>query len=190
MPNVAWSDPVRDAQWYVSTLHLADVHAIGRGSGITVAVIDSGVNGAHQDLTGTVLQGADADLAGIGWTDGGDHGTGVASLIAGHGHGGSDGILGVAPDARILPIGRSTSALDRGMPSTRIPAAIDYAVQHGAKVITLAFGGVAFGELEGAVQRAQAADVVIVAGTGNVGDPAPRASAASTTRRSTRVSSP
>ncbi|MEV6523318.1 S8 family serine peptidase [Longispora sp. NPDC051575] len=171
VPGAASADPIRDAQWYISAMHLSDVHTISRGARVTVAVIDSGVDAEHSDLVGSVLKGADANLNGDGWTDGGDHGTGVASLVAGHGHEGGGGVLGIAPEAKILPIGRSTSALDRGMPSARIPAAIDYAVQHGAKVITLAFGGVAFGELEAAIQRAQAADVVIVAGTGNVGDP-------------------
>ncbi|WP_018352238.1 S8 family serine peptidase [Longispora albida] len=165
LPVPAQADTVRDGQWYTGALRLADVHKISRGAGVTVAVIDSGVHASHPDLAGNVLPGAGPD--------GGDHGTGVASLVAGHGHGpgSGDGVLGIAPEAKVLAIGRSTSTLDRGMASEQVPAAIDQAIQGGAKVITLAMGGVASTALERAIQRAQAAGVVVVAGTGNTTEP-------------------
>src|SRR6202034_2384362 len=68
----------------------------------------TGVDATHPDLTGTVTAGP--DFSGTGRTPGspywGDEGTAVASLIAGHGHGpgGTEGITGIAPAARILSV--------------------------------------------------------------------------------------
>ena len=95
----AAADSIRDNQQWV--LGMMDVRAAWQqteGAGVTVAVIDSGVNPYVSDLTGSVITGP--DLSGVStrpsnpnW---GVHGTWMASLIAGHGHaGGSSGIIDV-----------------------------------------------------------------------------------------------
>ena len=75
---------------------------------MTVAVLSTGVDGSHPDLAGTVTTGPDFAKTGRGpgqayWAD---EGTAVAGLIAGHGHGagGSEGVTGIAPGARILSV--------------------------------------------------------------------------------------
>ena len=73
------------------------------GRGVTVAVIDSGVNPNISDLSGSVITGPDytgvtTSPSSKNW---GVHGTWMASLIAGHGHdGGLSGVVGTAPAAR------------------------------------------------------------------------------------------
>ena len=106
--SAAPANQVRDSQQWV--LNMLDVPAAwmnASGEGVTVAVIDSGVNPDVSDLTGSVITGP--DLTGLSTPSSnphwGEHGTWMASIIAGHGHdGGGSGIEGVAPDAKILSI--------------------------------------------------------------------------------------
>lgn len=166
----ARADEIRDAQWELEFLDIAKVHQITRGGGVTVAVVDTGVDGDHPDLKGSVLDGFDrTDLAGgNGWNDTHGHGTAMASLIAGHGHGPGhgDGILGIAPDAKILPckIGDGEDARP-----DETAEAIRKAVELGADVINISLAYPAKGSeaLRQAVAEALRRDVVVVAGAGN-----------------------
>ncbi|WP_369273763.1 type VII secretion-associated serine protease mycosin [Streptomyces sp. R11] len=170
---VAFADYVRDQQWALNAFAAEDVWAESEGAGVTVAVVDSGVDGGHPDLTGQVLEGKD-------FTDGGNaqedilgHGTKMASLIAGHGHGAgnSSGVIGLAPKAKILPLRTLQTNSDRNLDETW-GAAVRYAVDHGAKVINLSIandGGKTLSAGRDAIAYAQAHDVVVVAGSGNDG---------------------
>src|SRR4051794_10760099 len=100
----ARADPVRQYQWYLAPLKIAQAQQITRGAGVVVAVVDSPVYAAHRDLSGQLLQGTTTDGGPAnGWGDdssGNAHGTEVASVIAGKG-GGDDHMLGIAPGAKI-----------------------------------------------------------------------------------------
>jgi membrane-anchored mycosin MYCP len=161
----AQADGVRSQQWYLSSMDLAAVHAISRGSGVTVAVIDSGVDATHPDLTGNVQPGT--ETAGTRDVDG--RGTALASLVAGHGHGAgnADGVLGLAPDAAILPVAFASRAGEIG-DSTALAAGIDTAVSKGAKVICIGRGVAPNVQLRDSVESALAQDVVVVAADGDV----------------------
>ncbi|MFD5082709.1 type VII secretion-associated serine protease mycosin [Kitasatospora sp. NPDC058406] len=167
------ADSVRDSQWpLVSYKADSTIWPVSQGEGITVAVIDSGVLKDHQDLTGQVLPGADfsgEDTDGTVDADG--HGTGMASLIAGHGHGGGAGIMGLAPKAKILPI-RVKWGEDDSTAGLGLPKAVRFAVDHGAKVVNMSIGGYSgdVPQMREAVKYAVDNDVVLVAGTGNSGD--------------------
>ena len=141
----------RADQWWLTALRApaASRAAPEAGKGVTVAVLSTGVDAKHQDLTGTVTEGPDFSETGRapGGSYWGAEGTAVASLIAGHGHGsgGGDGITGVAPGARILSLQvtleyddplNSDAAVTRRLPAA-IAAGIRYAVGHGATVIAL-----------------------------------------------------
>ena len=90
-------------QWVLNMLNAEAAWSVTRGAGVTVAVIDSGVNPDVSDLSGSVITGPDytgvtTSPASKNW---GVHGTWMASLIAGHGHdGGFSGVVGIAPAAR------------------------------------------------------------------------------------------
>ena len=137
----------RADQWWLAALHVPATP--GAGKGVTVAVLSTGVDAGHQDLTGSVTEGPDFSKTGRvpGGSYWGAEGTAVASLIAGHGHGsgGTDGVTGVAPGARILSLQvtleyddplNSDAADTRNLPAA-IAAGIRYAVGHGATVIAL-----------------------------------------------------
>lgn len=166
----ASADYIRDKQWVIDVIDFKKVWSESQGQGVTVAVVDSGVDGGHPDLTGQVLKGKDFTGGGDAQNDTDGHGTGMASIIAGHGHGGSNsaGVMGLAPKAKILPIKTGNGSVGKDWPS-----GVRYAVDHGASVINLSFGdSLAQPGSQGAeaIEYAQQHDVVVVGSTGNEGE--------------------
>ena len=185
-PAAAAADTIRDSQqWVLQMLNVQPAWAVTQGGGVTVAVIDSGVDPDVSDLYGSVTTGP--DYTGVHTSpanpDWGVHGTWMASLIAGHGHGpdGDSGITGIAPRARILSI---RVIPDRDDPNygkyereqetliqQSLADGIDYAVGHGAKVISMSIGYSApSGTVREALLKAYQAGVVVVASAGNSGE--------------------
>ena len=183
----AAADSIRDnQQWVLDMLNAEAAWSVTRGAGATVAVIDSGVNPDVSDLTGSVITGPDytrvkTSTASRDW---GVHGTWMASLIAGHGHDeGFSGVIGVAPEARILSI---RVIPDRGDPhysqyerepetviQQSLADGIHYAVAHGARVISMSIGYSApSGTVREELQQAYDRGVVVIASAGNSGGPA------------------
>jgi subtilisin family serine protease len=186
--TAASADSIRDnQQWVLNMMNVPAVWPLTQGAGVTVAVIDSGVNPNVSDLAGSVHAGP--DYTGIStrpsnpnW---GVHGTWMASLIAGHGHapGGDSGVIGIAPRSTILSIrvipdradphyGRYSREQEPDIQDS-LARGIDYAVQHGAKVISMSIGYSApNGAVRQALQQAFAHGAVVVASAGNSGAPA------------------
>lgn len=162
------ADRIRDVEWQLTLLRAATAWRHSTGLGVTVAVLDSGVDGRHPDLTGQVLPGVDLVDGGVdGRRDPLGHGTAVASLIAGRSDDG-DGVVGLAPAAKILPV-RVLDADNRYDDAMIIAQGVRWAVDHGAKVLNLSLGGVGQSQaLAEALDYAFAKDVVVVACTGNI----------------------
>ncbi|MEU3062440.1 type VII secretion-associated serine protease mycosin [Streptomyces subrutilus] len=187
----AAADGIRDRQWGLLTLRAEEAWGTTRGDGITVAVLDTGVDDSHPDLAGQVLAGTDLIGAGAGRGDRAwaRHGTAMAGIIAGHGHGPQrgQGVLGVAPQARILPVRVILEEGDPGRAKAReskggaLAEGIRWAADHGADVINMSLGDDSdsahheAGEDE-AVQYALAKGVVVVASAGNGGESGDRVS--------------
>jgi hypothetical protein len=144
----ASADQVRTGEWWLSSLGINAAWAASQGSGVTVAVLSDGVDASHADLAGAVTAApapVGAPVASGQYL--GEQGTPIASLIAGRGHGpgGTAGIIGVAPQARILSVPVTLPADDPQLAELSVAAAIPgaiaagirYAVQHGATVIDL-----------------------------------------------------
>jgi subtilisin family serine protease len=165
----ARADAVRDRCWYLDYLHIAQAQQFSTGAGVTVAVVDTGVNPDQPELDGQVLKGIDSgrDFTGDGRKDIDGHGTTMASLIAGHGRGvgGRDGILGVAPGVKILPI--DAESIDVG-PAKATASGVSWAIDQGAKVVSLSVATDNAADVWGpVVAKALARDVVLVAAMGN-----------------------
>ena len=186
----AFADTVRNQEWWLTSLQVTKAWLSSRGAGVTVAVLDTGVDPAQPDLAGSVITGKDYTNSGrtAGGPFWGVHGTAVASLIAGHGHGPhhGDGIIGVAPQAKILSVRVTVENKDPLLASPTVVAAlpqaiargINYAVRHGAQVIDLPLdpaaqaGGTTPGGSpaeRSAVAAALAKGVVLVAPSGDNG---------------------
>ena len=146
------------------------------GDGVTVAVIDTGVDGSHEDLIGRVLGTGKTFITNSDYDENSQvddygqqgHGTFVAGIIAASANN-TAGIAGVAGTANvnILPIkvmnkSGTGEAFD-------IVKGIDYAVEQGADVINLSLSGEYSETLEAAVEKATKQGVVVVAAAGNGG---------------------
>jgi subtilisin family serine protease len=127
------NDPGWGAQWHLRTIHADRAWAKSKGSGIVVAVVDTGVDLNHIDLQGRLVRGADlVDNDGDPMDEQG-HGTFMAGLIAAR-TGNGEGVASVAPLAKIMPIRALKS--DTGDSGT-VAKGIDYAASHGARIINL-----------------------------------------------------
>jgi type VII secretion-associated serine protease mycosin len=191
----AVSDAVRgDQQWEFDMLDTWPAWQQTQGAGVIVAVLDSGVNPNVSDLqndviTGPNLTGLNTPPSNPNW---GVHGTWMASIIAGHGHdGGLDGVLGVAPDARILSIRvipektdpeyRKYQSEPESLIQQSLATGILDAVKDGAKVISMSLGYTApSSTVRSAVEYAFDHGVVLVASAGNSGDESSTPGSAST----------
>ena len=184
VPAANAAGAVRDAQWPLQTADVQRAWKLSMGQGVTVAVIDSGVEATHPDLLGRVTGGGDfaGGASGDGTHDGlgqPGHGTEVASLIAGTGMNyKSHGLLGLAPQAKILSFG----VYHDGKPDPRaVGEAIRKAARDGAQVIVAPAAALPAGPaVRSAVRYALAQDTVVVSGvgekTGTGATPAPRPS--------------
>jgi type VII secretion-associated serine protease mycosin len=169
-PLPAYADSTREKQWHLSFLKAAEAQKYSQGQGVTVAVIDSGVDANHPDLRGSVVRGTDIVPrgSGDGRGDNDGHGTAMAGLIVAHGHGSNDGVLGVAPKARLLPI-RVENNVRRGN-ADEVARGIDTAVDRDAKVISISWGVGRSASIREAVDHALAADIVLVSAAGNTSE--------------------
>ncbi len=172
----ARADSIRDTEYWLDDYGFTDAWDTTRGEGATVAVIDTGVDGSVRELQGVVVDGT--DVSGLGSSNGqtpvGDdsqHGTMVASLIAGRGTGTGSGVIGVAPEASLLSI--SVALGDGSVGSDeQIADAVRWAVDHGADVINMSLTRNSLDWPESwddAFSYAFDHDVVVVAAAGNRG---------------------
>ncbi|MEU2876947.1 type VII secretion-associated serine protease mycosin [Streptomyces sp. NPDC007070] len=176
----AHAESTREQQWFLDAMQAEQMWQTSTGKGVTVAVIDSGVDPGNPDLKGRVLPGKDLapDEAGDEHTDYEGHGTGMAGLIAGTGaYGGGKGAFGLAPGAKILPVRvpKASSAASQAQSSTEFNAAVSqairYAADSGAQVINISLGDTQGSpQLTSAVGYALAKGSLIFASVGNSGN--------------------
>lgn len=135
------NDPLFRAQPAAVQWRLADLHQMSTGRNVLVAVVDSQVERNHPDLIGQI-QVAESFVPGPP-TDGEDHGTGIAGIIAARWNNGL-GIAGVAPGVRLMAL-RACWQTPRP-PATlcdtlSLAKALHFAIDHRAQVINLSLGG-------------------------------------------------
>ncbi|QCB98487.1 peptidase S8 [Arthrobacter sp. PAMC25564] len=189
----AQADSWRDKEYWLAESGITKAWEVSKGANVRVAVIDSGVDGKHPDLKGALIGGT--DVSGAGDPDGQksigakpEHGTLVATMLAGRGHqpagataspspdqgsaAGPDGIVGVAPEAQLLSVSTWLGSANPGGKSDQdqIPEAVRWAVDNGARVINISLGSTSPEwpqSWDAAFLYAEQKDVVIVAAAGN-----------------------
>lgn len=175
------NDPLYNQQWALRLLAAECIWHYGQGSAdITVAVVDSGVDLSHPDLVGRLRDdGFDFVDNDSDPSDENGHGTHVAGIIAAT-LGNAEGISGLAPGVRILPV-RVMDAEGYGNDRT-IAAGIEYAAEQGARVINLSLGATLLlaapessAVVSRAIRNAQNAGALVVVAAGNDFVPLPNA---------------
>ena len=140
-----------------------------RGAGVTVAVVDTGVDRASTDLAPNLLPGRNVYDGNDDTSDGVGHGTVIASVIGAPA--GNGGYVGIAPDARLLPVKVMGGSSGQDWSDDALVHGIEYAVAQGAKVVNLSLGALnmPIAGIEKALADAQRAGVLVVIAAGNDG---------------------
>ena len=137
-------DPYASFQYGARVIRASQAHRWATGRGVTVAVIDTGIETEHPDLQGRVAKTAN-------FVDGGEqsfahdrHGTAVAGVIGARANN-NEGIFGVAPEADLIGIKAcwhsTAGGLEARCSSWTLAKAIDFAVVNGTRVVNLSLGG-------------------------------------------------
>lgn len=163
-PPVVYNEAIR---WNIDKINAPETWDITSGSGVVVAVIDTGVDLDHPDLKANVVSGYDFYNNDSNPDDDNGHGSHVAGIVAGVANNG--GIIGVAPRASIMPV--KVLDYDGSGYTSDVAAGIRWAADNGADVINMSLGGTASSStLSNAVDYAYSKGVLIVAAAGNCGD--------------------
>lgn len=170
VPAGAVNDPRLPEQWGLAAIGAPAAWSVGTGTGITIAVIDTGADFGHEDLRPKLLPGRNFVDPGASAQDDQGHGSHVAGIAAAATANGL-GVAGTAPGARILPV----KVLDSGGSGSvdDISAGIQWAAANGAHVINLSLGPNAViatllgSGLEDAVNEAWSKGSVVVIAAGN-----------------------
>lgn len=173
----AHADNIRDREYWLDDYGIREAWSVTRGAGQKIAIIDTGVDGSHQDLAGAVVGGADFSTQGTpnGQTpvgsDDSSHGTMVASLAAGRGRG-TAGVIGAAPGASLLAVSIGFSSPTGPSSDDQIAEAVRWAVDNGATVINMSLTRNTLEwptSWDDAFLYAMQKNVVVVAAAGNRG---------------------
>lgn len=159
--TMSTGDSYRSLQHALDTLQIDAAHALSRGAGIRVAIIDSGIDAKHRDLIGAVEGRHDFTSGALA-----PHGTEVAGVIAARDAGGT-GIVGVAPAAELIDLRACSAGKTPGGPadcdSFTLAQALDFAVNAQIDVINLSLAGPYDPLLARLLAAAEANNITVVA---------------------------
>jgi subtilisin family serine protease len=166
-PALAVNDPYFGAAWHLSKIGAPSAWDDTQGSGVTIAILDSGVNGAHVELSSKMVPGWNIIDNNSNTADFNGHGTNVAGAAAATTNNGI-GVAGVAGQAKIMPLVITDSTLTSYY--SVIAQAITYAADHGARVASISYSGLPFSSaVRSAAQYMKSKGGLVVVAAGNTG---------------------
>ncbi len=160
------NDPSFGVQWAHTRIHSTEAWDVTTGnSGITIAILDTGIDEGHPDLSAKIVAGYDFVGNDSNPRDENGHGTHVAGIAAAVTNNGI-GMAGMDWQARIMPI-RVLDEEGLGWTSD-IADGITWAYQHGANVVNLSLGGTSYSQtMQNAVTAAHNSGALVAAAMGN-----------------------
>lgn len=168
-PTDEYNDPNILSQWFHNNIKSRSAWQITAGKAeVAVAVCDTGVDPNHPDLADRILRPG-ANLA-DGTADSGPiayHGTAVSGVIVSVANNGVGGV-GIANQSRVLPLRVSNEANGSALVSTLV-ACVQYAADHGAKVINVSFSGANNPVFDAAGEYAKSKGALFFMAAGNEG---------------------
>jgi subtilisin family serine protease len=136
------NDPYVGSEWHLSKIGAQSAWDISQGAGVTIAILDSGVDTAHPDLMPNLVAGYNSYDGNTNVADVCGHGTAVAGTAAAATNNGV-GVAGIAGSAKIMPVRiayyDSTAGGCYAYYST-IASGLTYAADHGARVANISYG--------------------------------------------------
>jgi len=159
------NDPDYDKQWNLRSINVESAWDETKGSGVTVAVIDTGISEVPDLKATKFVKGYDFVNDRIDASDDAGHGTHVAGTIA-QSTNNNYGVAGIAYEASLMPL--KVLGASGGGTVADIAEAIRYAADNGADVINMSLGGAGESQLmEDAINYAHQKGVVVIAAAGN-----------------------
>jgi hypothetical protein len=162
-------DSLVEKQTYLKQIHAEDAwEAAKENTGITIAIVDTGVDLKHPDLQPNLVPGVNLINPKLPPQDDNGHGTNVAGVLAAVGNN-DKGVSGILWKAKIMPIKALESDGSGG--EAKLGEGIRYAIDHGAKIVVLSLGLNKYSSYMSEIVRyAEEQDVLLVAATGNEGN--------------------
>ncbi|MGE0387245.1 MAG: S8 family serine peptidase [Gammaproteobacteria bacterium] len=187
LQQVIPNDPKYAAAWHLAHINAADAWDGSQGEGITVAVLDTGVNQFHPDLGANLVPGWNVVDNSSDTSDVQGHGTLVAGIVGAVTDNGV-GVASVGWNARVMPV-RVTDAPDGSAYVSDIANGLVWAADHGARVANISYAVSGSGAVIEAAQYMRSKGGVVAVAAGNSGteggfEPSPALIAVSATNKS------
>jgi hypothetical protein len=161
------NDPKFSSAWHLQTMNLPAAWEVTRGNGITVAVLDTGVNPAHVDLSGKLVAGRNVVSNNSDTSDIHGHGTKVAGVVGAVMDNG-EGVASIAPGAMIMPI-RITNSSDGWATTSAMASGITWAADNGARVANISYEATSSSTVRNAADYMRSRGGMVVSSAGNDG---------------------
>jgi subtilisin family serine protease len=166
-PAAIYNDPYFGSEWHLSTIGAPAAWDQSTGRNVTIAILDTGVDGTHPDLAAQMVPGWNFYANNSDTRDAFGHGTTVAGAAAAISNNNA-GVASVAGGARIMPV-RIADANGNAYAST-MAQAITWAADHGARVVSVSFtGAAASSAVRSAAQYLRGKGGVLIVAAGNTG---------------------
>jgi len=165
-PDLWANDSYYGSEWHLQTMQAPIAWDLSLGAGVTVAILDTGVDASHPDLQGQLVGGWNFYDNNSNTSDVYGHGTKVAGVVAAHSNNAA-GVTAMAWNAKLMPL-RVSDTTGSANVST-IASALTWAADHGAKVANISYGVHGSATVQAAAQYMKNRGGVVVNSAGNSG---------------------